>query len=96
MLRNSIKQYRVIFNVINRIIKTDFLSEIIAKNFKNNKSSKKNEKKNKKNNKKNNKKIDNNKNADNDILNVLFVNITSITISKYVNISIKKIYNNSL
>jgi hypothetical protein len=29
-------------------------------------------------------------------LNVLFVNITSITISKYVNISIKKIYNNSL
>ncbi len=88
MTRNSIKKYRLIFNVINRIIDTNILNEIIVKNCKNNKSNEKNEKS-----KKNDKRINNNKHANNDTSNV---NMTSLKTSKYANMSIKKTLNNLL
>ncbi len=87
MTRNTIKEYRSIFNVINRITNTNILNEITAENCKNNKSNEKN--------KENDKRIDNNKHANNDTSNVKFVNMTSLKTSKYASMSIKKTFNNS-
>jgi hypothetical protein len=91
MIRNAIKKYRSIFNVISRITNTNILNEITAENCKNNKSNERNEKS-----KENDKRIDNNKHADDDTSNVKFANMTSLKTSKYASMSIKKTFNNSL
>ncbi len=89
MTRNSIKEYRSIFNIINRIIDTNILNEIMTEDCKNNKSNERNEKS-----KKNNKRIDNNKHVNDNTSNVKFTNMTSLKTSKYASMSTKKTFNN--
>jgi hypothetical protein len=81
-LRDAILKSRELFFVIKKIIDINILNDIKTKDYKN------------KNN--NDKKFDNEKIANDNISNVKFVNMTNLKLFKYINMFIKKTFNNFL
>jgi hypothetical protein len=84
-IKNAIKENRNLYHVVKKIANIDILNDIKKKDCK--QKSKKN---------KNDKKFDNEKTTKNDILNVKFINMTSIKSFKCANLFIHKTFNNFL
>jgi hypothetical protein len=84
-IKNTIEENRNFYHVVKKFVDINILNDIKKKDCK--WRSKKN---------KNDKKFDNEKTAENDILNIKFVNITSIKLFKYESLFINKTFNKFL
>jgi hypothetical protein len=84
-LRNAILKSRKFFFLIKKIIDTDILNDIKTEDYYR-----------KNNNENNDKKSDNEKTAENDILDVKFANMINLKLFKYASMFINKTFNNSL